>query len=219
MRKTYKTLLLAVSAGMIACASAFGTLAYFTAKDTADNTFTVGQVQLKLDEAKVDENGRMLNPVERVQENHYKLMPGGIYDKDPTVTVLQGSTDCYVRMLVTISNSSQWDEIFEQLGTDASLTDFFGGYKEETWIYQSNEEDEENNTRTYEFWYREMVKAALTEDNILPPLFETIMVPGELTGEQLEALNGFDMNVTAHAVQASGFENAGEAWEEFPDNL
>ena len=82
------------------------TLAYLTSTDKVENTFTVGNVSIKLDEAEVNTDGTLVEGAERVKTNSYKLMPGHTYIKDPTITVLKGSEDCYVRMKVTLNNAS-----------------------------------------------------------------------------------------------------------------
>ena len=81
------------------------------------NTFTVGNVAITLDEAKVDDNGNAINKqgnqvtnladAERVPGNAYKLLPGHTYVKDPTVTVLEPSVASYVRMKVTFNNADK----------------------------------------------------------------------------------------------------------------
>jgi len=68
--------------GAACCGSVFGTLAYLTATDTVTNTFTVGKVQITLDEAPVDANGETTDG-DRVKKNNYHLLPGHEYDKDP----------------------------------------------------------------------------------------------------------------------------------------
>lgn len=83
------------------------TLAYLTDSKEVKNTFTVGKVKIALDEAKVDTDGTPIAGEKRVTENEYKLMPGHTYTKDPTVTVLEGSEDCYVRLKVTFTNFSK----------------------------------------------------------------------------------------------------------------
>ena len=71
------------------------------------NTFTVGKVEIKLDEAKVTADGIPVEGAARVTANSYKLMPGTTYTKDPTVTVLKaGSEESYVRMKVTFNNAA-----------------------------------------------------------------------------------------------------------------
>lgn len=91
-----KMLALALAVLMIVGASVAGTIAWLT--DTSDevkNTFTTGDIVIKLDEALVDENGTKKDG-ERVQENSYKLIPGSTYYKDPTVVVEKGSEPCYL---------------------------------------------------------------------------------------------------------------------------
>ena len=54
MKNKNKALVLVLSAGLIAMASVFSTLAYLTDTDTATNTFTVGDVDISLDEINYD---------------------------------------------------------------------------------------------------------------------------------------------------------------------
>ena len=111
MKKTKKALLLAACAVLLAAASVMGTVAYLTSGDKVINTFTVGNVRITLDEAKVDEMGTPEAGADRVKGNEYKLLPGHTYVKDPTVTVLKGSEDCYVRLKVTLNNASKIIEL------------------------------------------------------------------------------------------------------------
>ena len=74
--------------------------------------------------------------------------------------------------------------------------------------------DETADTLTYIFYYRETVGAP-DGDVKLPVLFDSITVPGCATGEQLKALNNFQITVVAEAIQAGSFANADKAWEAF----
>ena len=73
-----KKLLIMSVAMVLVCAFAVGmTIAYLTSTDEVVNTFTVGNVQIKLDEADVDEYGvPQGSPAPRVSRNDYKLIPG-----------------------------------------------------------------------------------------------------------------------------------------------
>ena len=62
MKKTSKALLLTICAVLLVAASVMGTMAYLTSTDKVQNTFTVGKVAIKLDEAKVDANGKAVEP-------------------------------------------------------------------------------------------------------------------------------------------------------------
>ena len=50
---------------------------------------------------------------------------------------------------------------------------------------------------------------------MIPALFESITVPSTATNEQIAALEGFQINVVAEAIQADGFANADAAWAAF----
>ena len=217
-RKNMKKKLLIMSVAMVlVCAFAVGmTIAYLTSTDEVVNTFTVGNVQIELDEAEVDAYGKPVgSPAPRVTGNSYKLIPGHTYTKDPTVTVLSGSESSYIKMTVTVTKSDVLDDIFAPNGAD--LTSIFDGYDGTTWIYKDITEDNENKTRTYEFWYKTAVDAR--EDAVkLEPLFTSIVVPNFITGDQLAELQTMTITVNAYAIQADGFANAEAAWAEYPAN-
>lgn len=205
MKKTLTVLLALV---LVIAMSVAGTMAYLTSTDEVVNTFTVGNVQIKLDEAPVDANGAATTG-DRVKANSYKLIPGHTYNKDPMVTVLEGSESSYIKMTVTFTKSAELDAIFAPTG--AVLTSIFNGYDSANWIAKGNTEDTGANTRTYEFWYKEAV-AAPTADVKLDALFDSITVPGTITNTQLDNIKGMTITVNAYAIQADGFANAEAAW-------
>ena len=209
MKKGMKALLLSLCAVLLAAASVMGTMAYLTAQDEVVNTFTVGQVKIKLDEAKANLDGTLVENAGRVQANSYKLLPGHTYNKDPMVTVLSGSEPSYVKMTVTFSKAAALDAIFAPGGAD--LTSIFNGYDAANWIAKGSTKDTAADTRTYEFWYKETVGAP-SADVALDALFDSITVPGTITGEQLAAIAGMTITVNAYAVQADGFASADAAW-------
>ena len=210
-----KKLLIMSVAMVLVCAFAVGmTIAYLTSTDQVVNTFTVGNVRIELDEADVDEYGRVPqgSPAPRVKDNSYKLIPGHTYTKDPTVTVLSGSERSYIKMTVTFTKADALGAIF---GTDdAGLFSIFNGYDSANWINKGYTEDTENHTRTYEFWYKNAVAAIAddADDVALEPLFTSIKVPGFITNAQLDTIKGMTITVNAYAIQADGFANADAAW-------
>ena len=246
-----KALLMSLCAVLLVAASVLGTMAYLTDSKDVKNTFTVGNVAIKLDEAKVNTDGKAIDKkgnvvtdlakAERVAGNSYKLLPGHTYVKDPTVTVLTPSVASYVRMKVTFNNATELIKIC----TDPEYADEVTGVENAyplirmvkfvkanaaKWdgiipdnMVETDEmlaqtkyfvADTTNNTLTYYFYYNETV-AAPTADVVLETLFDSITVPEWVTGDQLKALQGFEINVVAEAIQADGFENAAAAWAEF----
>ena len=212
MKTRSKALLLTLCAVVLVVATVFGTMAYLTSTDKVTNTFTVGSVKIKLDEAKANTDGTLVEGADRVKANEYKLLPGHTYNKDPMVTVIKGSEPSYVKMTVTFSNAKELDDIFAPDG--ANLTSIFNGYDAGNWIAKGNTKDATANTRTYEFWYKETVGAP-DADVALDALFDSITVPGEITNEQLATIEGMTITVNAYAIQADGFDDAAAAWEAF----
>ena len=239
MKTKSKALLLTLCAVLLVAASVLGTMAYLTSTDTVTNTFTVGKVEIKLDETDVtNPNGP------RVQANSYKLMPGTTYTKDPTVTVKAGSEESYVRMKVTFNNATE----IIALCTDPDMVDEVTGVENAfplirmvnfveanaaKWdgIIPDNMVETEDmlampkyfvhdaatDTLTYYFYYKATVSGT-NGDVVLPVLFDSIKVPGWATGEQLKALDNFRITVVAEAIQAGGFENnADKAWAAFAE--
>ena len=242
MKTRRNALLLTFCAVLLVVASVMGTIAYLTSTDAVKNTFTVGNVSIKLDEAKVTEDGKIVEGADRVHENDYKLLPGLTYTKDPTVTVENGSEESYVRMKVTFNNakaiiamctdpefaedgptgveeayplirmvnfveanSIKWDGIIpdNMVDTEEMLAN------SKYFVY-----DKKADTLTYYFYYTDTV-AAPDGDVVLPTLFDSITVPEWVTGDQLKALDGFQINAVAEAIQAAGFASADEAWAAF----
>ena len=212
MKTKSKALLLALCAVLLVTVTVFGTMAYLTSTDEVTNTFTVGKVAIKLDEAKANTDGTLVAGADRVKANSYKLLPGHTYNKDPMVTVLKGSESSYVKMTVTFTKAAELDAIFDPNGAD--MTSIFNGYDSTNWIAKGNTEDTAANTRTYEFWYKEAVGAP-DADVALDALFDSITVPGEITNEQLATIEGMTITVNAYAIQADSFANAEAAWAAF----
>ena len=212
MKKKTKALMLVLCAVLLVTASVLGTMAYLTSTDNVVNTFTVGNVAIKLDEAKANPDGTLVPNADRVKENSYKLLPGHTYNKDPMVTVESGSEASYIKMTVTFTKANELDAIFAPTGAD--MTSIFNGYNATNWIYKGNTKDATNDTRTYEFWYKETVSAP-TADVALDALFDSITVPGTITNEQLETIEGMTITVNAYAIQADGFADAAAAWNAF----
>lgn len=225
MKTARKAILAALCVCLLVLASVMGTLAYLTDDDTVVNTFTVGNVQIKLDEAPVGEDGKEISG-DRVKENKYHLLPGQTYDKDPMVTVLEGSEEAYVRMLVKVSDIAKLKAAFPQnkyptyynnglfllqnlvTGWDATKWEFYGANA---------------NGDTYEFRYHTTVDGfdvdgegkEIKKDDPLEALFTNIVIPGTVNNTELENLQNVTITATAHAIQKAGFNTAEAAWTAF----
>lgn len=187
MKTVRKSLILAACAIMLVCATIAGTLAYLTATDSVKNTFTVGNVAITMDETDVDDS----TPNEdRDTENKYKLLPGQTYTKDPIIHVSATSEDCYVFVKVTNDISA-----VEAAG-DSTIAKQL---KENGWKTVPNESN---------VYYKEDA----VEANANVDVFDSFTVSDSATNEQLKAIDGKTIEVTAYAVQAT-FDTAVEAWD------
>ena len=213
MKLKHKVLIASLS--LIAIVSTVVTFALLTFEtDTLVNTFTVGQVSLKLDETDVDETGTPMPGAERVTGNEDKLIPGKSHVKDPTMTVLASSEASYVRLLLTITKAKELKEV---LGSNFLPENYVTGWDKTKWLCTSIKENQDNSI-TYEFRYHEVVAGYVdskTEDVVLTPLFTSFTAPAELTNEDLKKIEGFEIKVVGHGIQATGFKSADEAWNAF----
>ena len=217
--KLKKILTLMCCAVLLVCISVGATIAYLTDEEEVVNTFTVGNVQITLDEALVNTYGEPLKTnddntttvvddvkdADRVVENSYKLLPAHEYTKDPTVTVLADSEDCYVRAIVTLTKGAA----IYALPVEYKISECFNVNAK--WTLADEKYNEADDTFTYEFWYDEVVELS-DEDTTLEPVFTTVTMPKNITNEELATLDGLEITVTAHAIQADGFANDTAAW-------
>lgn len=215
MKKLNKVFVTCIFLAAMLLATVAGTLAWLTDADAAVNTFTVGQVDITVDESKVNPDGTPVGGADRVKENSYHLLPGQSYKKDPIMTIAANSEDAYVRMILTVHNASDVQAILTKynLGDFSVLID---GWDQSTWLYEGFTEDTANNTISFEFRYKEIV-AKHDADTKLPALFDTLIVPGEITGEEMKGLydGGFKMEVFGHAIQTASFDTEDAAWASF----
>lgn len=92
MKKKLTAIFLCVA--LVAIAIVGASLAYFTDTKTATNTFTMGDVKIKLDETNVnDPEG------DRVASNEYNVYPGAVVTKTRLSITLARTPPIFVRLL------------------------------------------------------------------------------------------------------------------------
>lgn len=91
-----KVLLLVLAVSLVLCGIIGGTLAWLVDEtESVTNTFTFGDINITLEETTGTE---------------YKMMPGSTLDKDPTVTVLQSSEDCWLFVKIDESTDAPFGD-------------------------------------------------------------------------------------------------------------
>ena len=215
MRISKRSLLSVVALALTIAVTAFGTVAYMTDSDTVTNTFTVGNINITVDEENVDgipdENGNIIP--ERDQQNNYPLIPGLVQKKDPTMTVHEGSEECYVRFRVELTGYTALKAIRPALTDEQLLTQFVSINSDWT---LTGTPVVNGNVVTYEYRHAAAVDAS-AETKILQPLFDTFTVPLEYTGSDLTMMvnAGFQLEAHGDAVQTEAFADVNAAWQAF----
>lgn len=193
MKSGKKALLLALCAVLLVAATVMGTMAYLVSTDEVVNTFTIGNVAIKLDEAPVDADGKKTEG-NRVQANTYKLMPGHEYDKDPTVHVAAGSEDSYI--FVKVENGIAAFEDSASTIADQISRNGWAQLSGVTGVY-----------------YKEYTKGTSETDLKVFESFKIADDANTVDGWSNISATTTKVTVTAYAVQKDGFANASAAWE------
>ena len=246
--KFRRILVLLACAVLLVSLSVGATLAYLTSTtQTVKNTFTVGKVNITLDEVKLNENGEIEYEEDdgetaiRTKEGNTEvhLLPGRNIPKDPTVTVLAGSEDCYVRVKVTVdvsegykptdegtNDTTSWDDEFREWAEHFAgmyiRNDGDSGFNTTDWNVGAPSVDTKESTITYILTYKddstgnEKVEKS-TSDEELPAVFTHVGVGMYQDNADLAKLKGMKINVVAEAIQADGFKDATAAWEAFAE--
>ena len=213
-----KKQILAVSAALVLSA---GTLAYFTDRTEAKtNTFTVGKVNIELNEAEEANWGLNDDGTPKTV-----LMPGQTYAKTPVITVEQDSQDAYIFATITLDHAGDFITAVRNLrnnpeeaaavigeGVDTSdvealfmalLPKFVGGFNTNNWeIVNAKMEDD-----AVTFIVADKTGPHSAGESVT--LFESIKLPEELTENTFKNTNfdGATITVMAGAIQAEGFDD------------
>lgn len=212
MKRTKKILVTLLCAVLLVTGTVAVTVAYLTSSTgVVTNTFTVGKVEITLDEADVTEYGvETVNP--RDVANTYKLIPGHEYIKDPTVHVVKGSEECWLFVKVT-NGISEIEAAQDTMKADGTSYNTIAKQMENNdWVVLDESEGV--------YYYKTTVNALNASANIDKVVFGEFMVKGNavLTDEDGNALYSTNTPITidAYAVQADGFDTAEEAWDKAP---
>lgn len=194
MKNRSKALLLALCALMLVVTTVFTTLAYLTDDATITNTFTIGNVTIKLTETKTNEYGVAVDPevildADTDEGNEYKLIPGANYLKNPTITVKEKSEPSYV--FVKVENGIA--------GIEAD-----GATKIETQILANGWTAVDGQPGVY---VQENVDARNADQPL--PVFSTVKLA---TNANVAGYADAEITITAYAIQAEGVVDVATAW-------
>lgn len=202
MKKKITAIFLCVA--LVAIAIVGASLAYFTDSKTAENTFTMGNVQIKLDETNVnDPTG------DRVTSNTYNTYPGAVVTKDPIVHNT-GKNAAYIRAKVEVKG---WETNREKYPNYVAgelkdslkyLIDDLG----EGWSLVSATAANEDVTFVLKY------DGVLAAGAKTTAMFQQVKVPAGLTNTDVFGT----ITVKADAIQTDGFDTWDAAFAAFPAN-
>lgn len=190
MKLTGKKMAATVLLLLLVCSlSVYGSYAYFTSFKAKTNDFTVGKVAISLTEDTWDHS-----------VDHPVTWDGStVYQKNPTVKNI-GDSDAYIRINLQ----------FKTRGVEKAAGGAFTGVDLLPSLQTVNGEkwDCEGSGMNYTYVYKEI----LSPDNTAV-LFESVQLPEYKVPDEWRAVKGgFDIILTAEAIQAYGFSNAQEAF-------
>ena len=185
-----KTLTVIIALVLVVVMSVAGTVAYLTSTKTVTNTFTVGKVEITLDETDVDVYG-VKDGDTRVMTNTYRLIPGQPYTKDPIVHFQPDSEASW--LFVKVENGISGIEADDNSIAEQIVANDWTELSGETGVY-----------------YKQ-VPANTTLAAVDYPVFGSFTLKGDAN---VADYNGKTIVVTAYAIQAAGFDTPVTAWAE-----
>lgn len=191
-----KLTLIALAICLAAVAVTGASIAFFSDSTKTTNVFTMGNVDIELTET------------DWVQPT--VVVPGTTYKKNPTVNNI-GSNSAWVRINVTLSDAAAFTAA-AQAHNIKELDEIFTGHDETKWSLAGVSKDTTADTITYSYYF----KTVLAPSASTGALFESVKIPESFTKSDMTGLQGdFQIDITADAIQAQGFETPALAFATF----
>lgn len=206
-----KLMAIALAVCVVAVLAAGASLAYFTDKtDAANNTFTMGNVKITLDETDLTKGNDSRTPDGNTYTNLY---PGMDMVKDPTVHNT-GKNDAWVRVIVRVANGDSFMELFEDDQYETYLEGLTHGLGKDWYVddYEKEFTSDGNWDLVYTIVYDKVLPAG--EDT--SAVFEKLYIPASFDNDQMASISTYDengeytgsftMSIRAEAIQADGLD-------------
>ena len=213
-KRMRKALLVAACFALTICLSIGGTLAWLKGTtQTVTNTFTQGDVEIVLNEGEVyelaDINASKTDDLDeadlgkhkdngetRTTTNTYQIVPGSVYDKDPIVSVVPTSEDCYLFVKFYEGSAATYLTYTSNLTADNGWTKLEGAANVEAGAT---------------LWYRVVEKEQETKSwNLLDG--DTITVKNDIADDTMSNAAASQLVWTAYAIQKANIADAATAW-------
>ena len=217
-----KLMAIALAVCVVAVLAAGASLAYFTDKtEAANNTFTMGNVKITLDETDLTKDDGSRTPAGNTYTNLY---PGMDMVKDPIVHNT-GKNAAWVRVIVRVANGAAFMDKFAIAPYASSPLEGLTHGLGVGWQITASTKDTATNDMVYTIVYNTVLKPGEST----PAVFEKLYIPatfgnGEMAAityknAQNESVNGFTMSIHAEAIQSEGLnaQTCQQAFEHWAD--
>lgn len=206
-KKRFVAILLCVT--LVALAAIGATFAYLTDTKSVNNTFTMGNVKITLDETDIkNPNG------DRVTSNEYNVYPGAVVTKDPIVHNT-GKNAAYIRATVNVSNwmnlcAAYYPDFgisYPNAGYEQSLLRLVGDLGEGWSIVGVTTGDTFIYGEQFDAKFILKYDGKLAANADTTAMFQTVTIPAGIDNVNADSFSG--VTVVAQAIQADGFDT----WE------
>lgn len=202
-----KVISIALIIALIAVIAA-GSFAYFTDTKSANNTFTMGDVKIKLDETNInDPTG------DRVTANTYNVYPGAVVTKDPIVHNV-GKNAAYIRATVNVSDwmnlvAAYYPDFNAEFPNDdyKAALNLLVGTLGEGWSVVGVTKGDTFTIGQFDAKFILKYDGSLAAGADTTAMFKTVTVPAGIDNASASSFSS--VKVVAQAIQADGFET----WE------
>lgn len=231
MRKKKNVLIGALSIGLIAALAIGGTVAFLTDSEDATNRFSMGDLDIKLEEPEWDNGGDPVDPDDpdgpKTPGDGDDLLPGDVRKKDPTVTAVDG--DSYMRVIMTIQNKDgsaitdpdrlakimetiyYADPVIEETASLSSEELADAGYKTvNESIFTLDSTRSADNVFYYN--YTNAATGDIFKKDAVAVLFTNIVIPTDWNRTELALLGEYQIVLEAQAIQSANFASAADAY-------
>ena len=211
-KKRFVAILLCVT--LVALAAIGATFAYLTDTKSVNNTFTMGNVKITLDETNVnDPTG------DRVTSNAYHVYPGAVVKKDPIVHNV-GENAAYIRATVNVSNwmnlcAAYYPDFgihFPSAGYENSLQ-LLVGQLGEGWSVVGVTIGDTFTDGAYGAKFILKYDGKLAAGENTTAMFQSVTIPAGIDNANTDSFK--EVKVVAQAIQADGFDTWEKAFEAY----
>ena len=219
--KDKKRLILGLAVMLVAALVVGMTIAYFYDTDEAVNVFTVGDLDIELEEEEWDDDH------EEDPEITEDMVPGDTVVKDPVISSKKGSVDSYMRVVLTlldedgvaITNPARITKILSVLyhdvsgeitkGTPYSLANIAAWNDVVQWYNTADFTLDAARSSGAKFVlnYNSVFEA---EDAVA--LFTNVVIPTDWTQTDTRLLGNFSIEIKAEAIQVEHFATQADAY-------